>query len=137
MAELIIIRGLPGSGKSTIARRDFPYHAHFEADMYHYKEGEYCFEMDNIKPSHEWCKRKVKESLEAGNNTVVANTFTQLWEMDFYLSLPFPHAVIVADGEYDNIHGVPSEIIDKMKGRWEECHDQEEVCHGDVQDSYF
>jgi hypothetical protein len=27
--------------------------------------------------------------------------------------------ILVANGSYDNIHGVPSDVIDKMKDRWE------------------
>jgi len=34
MEELILIRGISGSGKTTMAKRDFPDHEHFEADMF-------------------------------------------------------------------------------------------------------
>jgi len=49
--QLVLIRGLPGSGKSTmakaLAKSGFK---HFEADTYHLNdEGDYCFDQANAK----------------------------------------------------------------------------------------
>ena len=88
MKKLILLRGLPGSGKSTFAdligARGAGY-AHFEADMYFMKDGEYKFDPSQIKMAHNWCMIQTEKAM--ANDTsiiIVSNTFTQEWEMDFY-----------------------------------------------------
>lgn len=34
--ELVLVRGLPGSGKTTYVRNYYPNYTHFEADLYRY-----------------------------------------------------------------------------------------------------
>ncbi len=127
---LYIIRGLPGSGKSTIARNMISTAAQhediamFEADMYFEDEdGNYKFEPSKIKDAHEWCQRKVREYLEYNFNVIVSNTFTQVWEFQPYLDMAKEMGVevrvITATGDYPNVHNVPHESILRMKDRWE------------------
>lgn len=59
--KLVLIRGLPGSGKSTIARAMAAYE-HYEADMYFEKGGEYCYDASKIKDAHEWCQRETRSA---------------------------------------------------------------------------
>ena len=123
--KLTIVRGLPGSGKSTYAKKLAGFN-HFEADMFHMVDGEYKFNFNNIKASHEWCQNKVKESLLNGNNTVVSNTFTQLWEMQPYIDMAkelcIELNIVTLKEQYGNIHNVPEEIIEKMAERFEEIN---------------
>lgn len=51
MQLLTLIRGLPGSGKSTMAKfiAGDTDAVHLEADMYFIKDGEYKFEQTQIK----------------------------------------------------------------------------------------
>ncbi len=123
---LYIIRGIPGSGKSTIANnllKEGKVSAIVEADMYFIKDGEYKFDGTKIKNAHAWCKKTVIDNLQSGLNVAVANTFTRHWEyqeyVDFCKSNDIPYTIIVADGKYQNIHGVPSEIVKKMGERFE------------------
>ena len=126
--QIILIRGLPGSGKSTMAKTQYPDAVHLEADMYFidHNNGEYRFDASKLKAAHEWCRVCCMENLEVGNPVVVvSNTFTQRWEMAPYFKIAKQYqaavTVLIATGNYKNIHGVPDEVIAKMKARWEDC----------------
>lgn len=122
-ATLTIVRGIPGSGKSTYAKAT-PY-VHVEADQFFVdKEGEYRFDGTKLQMAHEWCLGKVKKELLDDFNVIVSNTFTTLLEMEPYFNFckkfGFPVRVIKMTGNYGSIHGVPPETIEKMKARWED-----------------
>ncbi len=123
--QLVLIRGLPGSGKSTmakaLARAGFE---HFEADTYHLNnEGDYCFDRAKAKAAHEWCQQETRKTLERGKQVVVSNTFTQLWEMapyfDMAKALGIEPNVLEAKGNWQNVHDVPAEVMEHMRARWE------------------
>lgn len=89
MPTLILIRGLPGSGKSTIAKKmTLGGFVHVEADMFFEDDNEdYRFNPAHIKEAHRWCQEMTEEFMECGLDVVVSNTFTQKWEMDPYMKL--------------------------------------------------
>lgn len=122
MNELVLIRGLPGSGKSTLAKR-MKEHKHLEADMFFMVGDEYRYDPSKTKAAHEWCQKMTLMALAKGRNVVVSNTFTRHWEMQPYRDiaerLGVPIRFIVAEGNFKNIHGVPEDVIEKMKERWE------------------
>ena len=128
MAKLMIVRGLPGSGKSTLARKMWEtipeYDEVFEADMYFMDGDQYNFDATKLCNAHKWCFQKVYESIHYEYDVIVANTFTTNKEMKQYLELidVFPKLdVIVVDmkTQFESIHGVPQDIFDKMKARWQ------------------
>jgi tRNA uridine 5-carbamoylmethylation protein Kti12 len=129
MAKLIIYRGLPGSGKSTFAKSNVEQLRklglqveHLEADMYFEDaKGNYKYDPTKIKEAHRWCQEQTKKFLGNGVTVIVSNTFTTAWEMlPYFRMLPWEDIlVLVATGTYDNVHGVPPEVIEKMKKRWE------------------
>lgn len=121
MPKLIIIRGVPGAGKSTLARTKYKDYINVESNMYFITvEGKYYYNRDNITKAHDWCYSKTCELLSAGLNVVVSNTFTRLWEFEKYVALPYETEVIVATGNYKNVHGCPQDKVDRMKERFEE-----------------
>jgi predicted kinase len=132
---LFIIRGIPGSGKSTYAKnlkdavKDDSV-VHFEADMYFSKDGEYKFDPSKLKEAHGWCIEKAKEGLRQGMTVIVSNTFTRKWEMKPYIeaaeAMQLPMAVIRMENRFKNIHGVPDDVVWKMAARFED-HDGEVV----------
>lgn len=134
---IYIIRGLPGSGKSYIAKKLVASHqnlgkrlTHVEADMWFEWDCGYKFDPTELKQAHDWAKGKLKREVLKGNSVVVSNTFTRKWEVDGYLEGLDSIAdvmIIKAIGEYKNVHGVPDAVIDTMRSRWED-YPGEVVC---------
>jgi len=128
---LYIVRGIPGSGKSTFAESlGCPY---FEADMFFMKDGVYTFEGSKIKDAHAWCQNQVEEAMKFNEEThgldnseiAVSNTFTQEWEMEPYFKLAEKYGYnvfsLIVENRHggENTHGVPSDRIEIMKNRFE------------------
>ena len=126
MHNLILLRGLPGSGKSTAAKlfKDAP---HYEADLYFMDAGgNYTFDASKIKDAHAWCRHSVMDAMKDGYRTiVVSNTFTQEGEMDAYYQLAenlgYRVTSMIVENRHDgkNLHGVPEDKIEIMKNRFE------------------
>lgn len=132
---LYIVRGVPGSGKSTFAKRlvgdDFLV---CEADKYFVDKetGEYNFDFTKIKDAHKFCQDTVetymKDSLVNDNfyrEIAVSNTFTQEWEMERYYELAKQYGYkvfsVIVENRHEGIneHGVPEDKIQIMKDRFE------------------
>lgn len=123
MKNLYIIRGLPGSGKSTFAKT-LP-GVHFEADDYFMHSGVYMFNAKKLPEAHEMCQWQVEVAMLNDHETIsVANTFTTRKEMQPYRDLAekygYTVVVIKCDGNYGSVHGVPASAIERMRARWEE-----------------
>jgi predicted kinase len=123
MTDLILIRGLPGSGKITLARKmaEAMDADHYEADMFFVRsDDQYDFRPEMLKQAHAWCQRMTKIALDHGRDVIVSNTFTQLWEMRPYFAMGADRVtVLTCEGDYGNIHGVPDAAIKRMRARWE------------------
>jgi len=122
--QLILLRGLPGSGKSTFA--NLLGGIHVEADQYFMRDGEYRFDASKLKQAHNWCKLRVEHSMEDGADKItVSNTFTQEWEMDAYFELAekygYQTSCLIVENRHDskNIHGCPDDKIEQMRNRFE------------------
>lgn len=125
MSKLILLRGLPGAGKSTLAKT-FEGARHFEADMFFMGEnGNYNFDVTKLREAHEWCRNNVDNTMSFGIDVVVSNTFTQKWEMDAYYELAKKHGYVVFSLIVENRHGgvnkhnVPEDKLLAMKERFE------------------
>jgi predicted kinase len=121
---LYIVRGIPGSGKSTFAKTLSD--LHIESDMFFIKEGEYKFDGSKIKDAHNWCQDVVEHWMDENKpKIVVSNTFTQEWEMEPYFELSKTHGYktfsIIVENRHGNesIHGVPEDKLEQMKNRFE------------------
>lgn len=132
--KLILVRGISGSGKTTYAKellKHDPSVSHYEADMFFYKNGEYNFDPKKLKDAHNWCIKQTEIDLMFGKSVIVSNTFTQKWEIEPYIELgkKYGAEIIIkkATGNYQNVHGVPSEALERMRARWENIDDEENI----------
>ena len=123
-SKLYIVRGVPGSGKSTFAKKllqQGKVQQHLEADEFMTDEnGDYKFDPSILQKCHQQCQMWTQYYLNLGQSVVVANTFTRKWEILMYTRMGANFEVIEMNGDYQNIHNVPQFVINNMKNRWEE-----------------
>lgn len=122
MKILYLIRGIPGSGKTSLAKNLTEFY--FEADQYFMKDGVYNFDVSKLKDAHAYCKQAVELAMSLGIKTIaVSNPFTRLWEMNDYKDLAkeydYDVVEIIMNNNFGNDHGVPEEKVKLMKARFE------------------
>ena len=130
---LILLRGLPGSGKSSFANLIWSSFVICEADQFFYDaEGNYNFDPSKLKEAHKYCRDKV-ESFMLDNQKnpqfypeiIVSNTFTREWEMEEYFKLANKYGYkvvsLIIENRHGgkNVHGVPDSKINEMRNRFE------------------
>ncbi|XP_024940465.1 uncharacterized protein LOC107267364 isoform X2 [Cephus cinctus] len=139
---LVLMRGLPGSGKSylarsivstTIAEDPAPYI--FNTDDYFIMigQGVYQFDSNKLQEAHSFNKRRVRIAMEEGRSPIIIdNTNTKSWEMQPYVTMAVAYGYIVEVLEPNtpwvqnvnelakkNRHGVPKAKIKAMMERYE------------------
>ncbi len=132
MKTLIILRGLPGSGKSTFA--DFLSENFLDeygnipicsADNFFMKDGKYIFDKSKLHAAHQRCHLDVDQAMfQMEPIILLSNTNTTDKEMEPYFELAkkYDYRVfsIIVENRHgnDSIHNVPNDTIDKMKNRF-------------------
>lgn len=139
--HLILMSGVPGSGKSTEARKladslvGFVIHS---TDNYFVDAaGVYRFDPKKLAKYHEKCKVDVIQSLAAGKSVIVDNTHIKRWEREIYFALaklcPQIQVQVIFIGPQPNsnvqdwlqqcflrcTHEVPLGTIQRMYQEWE------------------
>jgi predicted kinase len=129
MSKLYIVRGLPGSGKTTWALKQMKpsQSVVLEADDFHVTpagegRGEYNWIAKHMEYAHMWCLSNAAYRLRHGLNVYVANTFTQWFEIERYLkmakAIKCDVEIIECLGNFENVHSVPEKTLDKMRQRY-------------------
>jgi tRNA uridine 5-carbamoylmethylation protein Kti12 len=122
---IYLIRGLPGSGKSSYAKGLNCYH--LEADMFLIRDGVYSFDYDRIGDAHNWCLDSFKNAVDMGvTDIVVSNTFIRRKDILPYIEYinGLKYRVIRMTNDYGDIHNVPKDILFRMKERFEDIDDE-------------
>lgn len=131
---LILMRGLPGSGKSYRAK-EFTKDSGIvlSTDEYFMKNGRYDFKPSKLADAHIWNQNRAKRSMEKMVTPVVIdNTNLEMWQMKPYVSLARKAKYQVDICEMDtewcfkpselarrNSHGVNKEAIERLLDRYQ------------------
>tara|TARA_R100001082_G_C4311832_1_gene137078 strand:+ start:167 stop:607 length:441 start_codon:yes stop_codon:yes gene_type:complete len=134
---LMLLRGLPGSGKTALADlltaslSSYRGESHldpvyFEADSYFYDdEGNYNFEPERLGEAHNQCQTDTYQALEEGTPLViVSNTTTAEWELETYQAIAAAHKAtfisLIVENRHGGIskHGVPEHTLLAMQNRF-------------------
>ena len=118
---VIILRGLPGCGKSRLQKRDYPAAVVVSADQFFMVEGEYRFNSALLMEAHGACFRTFISALQAGEPLVVVdNTAIGIAEIAPYVlgaqAYGYDAEVITlrcdpATAAARNTHVVPVDVI--------------------------
>lgn len=125
--SLILLRGLPGAGKSTLAtvlamNADPVYSVD---DYFTDSNGNYLFDYRQNHVAYRLCEENTEKALASGKPRVfVDNTFTMEWEMKPYLEMAkkYNYRIFVLTVEKyhgsSNVHGIGHEQLEKMAAKY-------------------
>ncbi|XP_072393564.1 uncharacterized protein [Diabrotica undecimpunctata] len=141
---LVILRGIPGSGKSFLGKkileqtvgfdRNYQFHIMSSDDYFcQNPRGNYEYDVHKIEDAHNWNQQRTFEKVSRGFSPIIIdNTNTQMWEMKAYATMAMDFGYIIEILEPDthwcfndkelskrNIHGVPRQKIKEMIDRYE------------------
>ena len=84
--KCIILRGLPGAGKTTKAKemiQNDEADIFIEADQFFEdKEGNYNYDGEKIMEAHLDCRFRAFDALSNGKTVIISNTFIYRWQME-------------------------------------------------------
>lgn len=144
MKKMIIMRGLPGSGKSTWIRKNYPdavgatsYNVYKEkqiicsADHWFERTGEYVWNPDELSQAHGKCKFLAEQAMMSGAEVVIidnTNVKPRDWKAHKKNAERLGYEIEFADlfdgGLTDeklsarNTHGVQAHTIARMRSKW-------------------
>jgi len=128
--NLILLRGVSGAGKSTVAELFIDAQI-ISTDDFFMVDGEYQFDANSLIENHLKCTAKAEQSMHcavvdnAKHTLIIHNTFTKDWEMQPYLVLAdkykyMVHTLIVENRHgSESIHDVPKTAVDAQRERFE------------------
>lgn len=128
MKKLFLVRGVSGSGKSTVVRALARVDDEVVAndDFMINTDGEYIFDATRLDEVAIKCQAVVAEAMEKGTERIfVHNTFTTEKEMQPYFDLAREHGydihtlIVENRGGFESLHEVPEPTLAKQKDRFD------------------
>lgn len=123
-----MLRGLPGAGKSTLAKQlsEVGKYPVLSIDSYFTNEkGEYDFKFDENHKAYKACEQQTEEALKQNTLKVfVDNTFTLDWEIEPYFKLASKYNyqlhVLTVENYHNsgNVHNVSVDQLQKMAEKY-------------------
>lgn len=146
---MVIMRGLPGSGKSTAAKKLGGNIFSTDDQIIAMNNGVYKFNPSQIKEAHARNLQSVITAMNTDrpNQIIVDNTNIQQWEYAPYVEAAKKAGYNVTYVEFDpsnlsdaelkqlakrNTHNVPEAVIRQMKSRWESRDTGEEAAYQEI-----
>ena len=135
--RLTIIRGLPGTGKSTYAS-DLALEAgslFIEADMFRVRDGRYKFDLDELGACVGVANAIMRKAAAVGADVIVAGCLTKVHTIDDLVKQCKQVApggrvevrVIRMVRHWGDIHNVPTHVIQKMASQFEDYPNEERM----------
>ena len=127
--QLTIYRGLPGSGKTTLALKQHPQVFHLENDMLLMDNGQYKWTKARQKKAVAWCQEMARTALENGMDVVVSNVFSRRDYIQPYAKMASDFSaafrVVRCTGKWKNVHDVPASTLAAMASGFEDWPGEE------------
>ncbi len=132
IGDVILLRGLPGAGKTTLA--EVILHSNqgtkpdiISADNYFTDDkGVYHFDGSKLKEAHINCQQICADRMKLEfSKIVIANTFTEEWEMEPYFQMAERYKyrihTLIVENRHDskNVHNVPEDKLKQMENRFQ------------------
>lgn len=115
LKSLVLVRGAPSSGKTTIARSILSgdqigigktSKAYFESDFWFQRTGAYQYDAAKVGEADGWCLQQCENVMKVNTNLIViANDFILLWQLELYhkLAAQYGYTVqeIIVSGQFE------------------------------------
>lgn len=91
----------------------------------HDENGIYRFDAHKLSENHKKCQDATLKDLRGYKHVVVANCFLFLWTLEPYFDMGYPTEVYDLRSQYQNVHGVDEEKVERFRRNFETLTDQD------------
>jgi hypothetical protein len=121
MGRMLIVRGLPGSGKSTYVHKNYPGLFLLETDMFNMTNGQYKWDRERSTKAiiliHDIVERVMKSTNDS--DLAITGVFCKLSSINHYIYTALEHGYDVyiktLTTDFGNIHNVPLDTMEMFR----------------------